>query len=305
MLERIESGVQANRQLVADASHELRTPLAAMRAELDVSLRDRSRTPAEREVLESVRDDVDRMSRTVSDLLMLARADEGKLELVEGVVELDKEVADAARPLRALARAKGVSLFLDGEVTRAGGALGLAADSGSRAAVGADRDSGETVPDQDSGEALDQDSGQTVLDRDSGEALDQDSGQTVLDRDSGEALADGDPQQIRQAITNLIENAIDFTPSGGRVTVTTWRRGDEVGVTVADTGVGIPAEALPKVFDRFYRADPSRSRESGGSGLGLAICREIVTAHGGRIWVQSEEGNGSEFSFALPVNGRE
>ena len=234
MLERIESGVRARRQLVADASHELRTPLAAMRAELDVSLMDRSRTPAEREVLESVREDVDRMTRTVSGLLLLARADEGKLELIEGVVELEREVEGAARPLRAMAEAKGVRLEVDGQPSR----------------------------------------------------------------------TDGDPQRIQQAITNLIENAIEFTPPGGQVTVNTWQRGNEVGVTVADTGAGIPAEAQPHVFDRFYRADPSRSRESGGSGLGLAICREIVTAHGGRVWVQSEEGKGSAFSLALPADGQ-
>jgi len=234
MLERIESGVRARRQLVADASHELRTPLAAMRAELDVSLMDRSRTPAERAVLESVREDVDRMTRTVSGLLLLARADEGKLELIEGVVELEREVEGAARPLRAMAEAKGVRLEVDGQPSR----------------------------------------------------------------------TDGDPQRIQQAITNLIENAIEFTPPGGQVTVNTWQRGNEVGVTVADTGAGIPAEAQPHVFDRFYRADPSRSRESGGSGLGLAICREIVTAHGGRVWVQSEEGKGSAFSLALPADGQ-
>ena len=77
------------------------------------------------------------------------------------------------------------------------------------------------------------------------------------------------------------------------------RRGNEVGVTISDTGPGIPADARERIFDRFYRADPSRSRESGGSGLGLAICHEIVDAHGGRIWVESEEGEGSAFSIAL------
>jgi signal transduction histidine kinase len=83
--------------------------------------------------------------------------------------------------------------------------------------------------------------------------------------------------------------------------VSSWRADAEVGVTVADTGSGIPADASAHVFDRFYRADPSRSRESGGSGLGLAICYEIMAAHGGRIWVRSEQGHGSAFSIALPL----
>ncbi|HEY3187829.1 MAG TPA: ATP-binding protein, partial [Solirubrobacteraceae bacterium] len=96
--------------------------------------------------------------------------------------------------------------------------------------------------------------------------------------------------------------AIKFTPAGGEVKVTTWRHNGEVGFTVADNGRGIPPDARPHVFDRFYRVDHARGREAGGSGLGLAICREVATAHGGRVWVDSEEGKGSEFSLALPLN---
>jgi heavy metal sensor kinase len=229
MLDRLEAGVIAKRQLIADASHELRTPLAAMRVELDVSLRDPRRTADEREVLESVREDVDRMSRTVDNLMTLAYADEGRLELVRDEVELNLALDAAARPLRALAAAKRVQLRIAGEPCR----------------------------------------------------------------------ALGDPQRLRQALANLIENAIKFTPPGGEVTLSSWRRAEEVGVTVRDTGPGIPADERSHVFDRFYRVDRSRSRESGGGGLGLAICREIATAHGGRVWVESEEGKGSAFSMAL------
>jgi signal transduction histidine kinase len=121
-------------------------------------------------------------------------------------------------------------------------------------------------------------------------------------RTSGEpARARGDEQRLQHALANLIENAIKFTPPGGEVTLSSWRRAEEVGVTVSDTGPGIPLHARAHVFDRFYRVDRSRSRESGGSGLGLAICREIATAHGGRVWVESEEGKGSAFSLALPA----
>ena len=115
--------------------------------------------------------------------------------------------------------------------------------------------------------------------------------------------ARADAQRLQQALTNFIENAIKYAHPGGRVSVTAWCAGDEVGVTVADDGPGIPADARTHVFDRFYRVDAARSRESGGSGLGLAICHEIAGAHGGRVWVDSEEGSGSAFSLALPRSG--
>ena len=81
-----------------------------------------------------------------------------------------------------------------------------------------------------------------------------------------------------------------------------WRTDDEVGVTVTDDGPGIPADARAHLFDRFYRVDGARTRAVGGSGLGLAICREIAVAHGGNVWVESEEGRGSSFSLALPAD---
>ena len=115
MLDRLERGVEEKHRLVADASHELRTPLAAMRAELDVSLMDDDLPPAGREVLESTREEVDRMSRIVDNLLTLARVDEGRLELLTTRVDLGEAAIDAAaRPLRPLATAKHVQLELNG-----------------------------------------------------------------------------------------------------------------------------------------------------------------------------------------------
>ena len=114
--------------------------------------------------------------------------------------------------------------------------------------------------------------------------------------------ANADPQRLHQALTNFIENAIKFSGPGGAVTVSAWQRNGEVGVTVKDTGPGIPADARARVFDRFYRADPARGRDGSGSGLGLSICREVADAHGGRVWVESEEGKGSAFSLALPTD---
>ena len=112
--------------------------------------------------------------------------------------------------------------------------------------------------------------------------------------------AHADPQRLHQALTNLIENAIKYADADGWVRVTAWCESDEVGVTVSDDGPGIPTEARTHIFDRFYRVDGARSREGGGSGLGLAICHEIAGAHGGRMWLDSEEGSGSAFSLALP-----
>jgi signal transduction histidine kinase len=122
-----------------------------------------------------------------------------------------------------------------------------------------------------------------------------------LEVDGAAEAATVDPERLRQALTNLIDNAIKYTPVGGVVRVRSWRRGEEAGVTVSDDGPGIPADARDHVFDRFYRVDSARGRDAGGSGLGLAICREIAEAHGGRLWVVSEEGRGSAFTLALPA----
>jgi heavy metal sensor kinase len=121
-----------------------------------------------------------------------------------------------------------------------------------------------------------------------------------LDVEVAPEVARADPQRLHLALTNFIENAIKFAHDGGVVRIETWRDNGEVGVTVRDDGPGIPSADRAHVFDRFYRADPARRREGRGSGLGLAICREIADAHGGRVWVESEEGKGSAFSVALP-----
>lgn len=113
---------------------------------------------------------------------------------------------------------------------------------------------------------------------------------------------EADPQRITQVLHNLLTNAITHTPAGGGVTVgANLEPGEVVAIAVADTGVGIAPEDLPHVFERFYRADSSRSRETGGSGLGLTIARRIVEAHGGTIRVASAVGRGSRFTFTLPV----
>jgi signal transduction histidine kinase len=110
-----------------------------------------------------------------------------------------------------------------------------------------------------------------------------------------------DAQRISQVLHNLVDNAIAHTSKGGSVTVAAKQTAKKVEITVSDTGEGIPAEDLPRVFERFYRVDKSRARSTGGSGLGLTIARRYVEAHGGTISVESEPGKGSRFSFTLPL----
>jgi len=112
----------------------------------------------------------------------------------------------------------------------------------------------------------------------------------------------GDPDWLGQVVTNLIDNAIKYTPSGGSINLILADRGNDVQVKVIDTGIGIPAEDLPRVFERFFRVDRARSRRMGGTGLGLAIVKHVVEAHGGTVGVESQLGKGSTFFFTLPKN---
>ena len=229
MLERLDQGVEARQRLVADASHELRAPLAAMRSELEVSLRHDPLGDPARAVLSSARDEVVRMGRIVDNLLTLARVDEGRLELLTAPQDLRVLAERAARTQRASAAAAGVDIVVEGDA----------------ATVEADRD------------------------------------------------------RVDQVISNLIDNAIRFSPAGGRVRVLLWDDTAEAGIAVCDDGPGVPAEARESIFERFARQDPARGR-SGGAGLGLAICRDIVRAHHGRIWVEARNPRGSAFVVALP-----
>jgi signal transduction histidine kinase len=115
------------------------------------------------------------------------------------------------------------------------------------------------------------------------------------------ALADAD--RIHQVLVNLLDNAVKFAPTGGRVSISFGRAGEQLACTVTDTGLGIPTSEIPYLFERFYRGDPSRARaeDQSGAGLGLAIARAIVEAHGGQIWIESEPGQGACVTFTLPL----
>ena len=99
----------------------------------------------------------------------------------------------------------------------------------------------------------------------------------------------------------LVDNAIKYTPSGGQISLAMSREGEECVLSVTDSGAGISAQELPRIFDRFYRSDKARKAQSSGHGLGLSIARIIVAAHGGRLHVRSKEGVGATFSVRLPI----
>ena len=113
----------------------------------------------------------------------------------------------------------------------------------------------------------------------------------------------GDQMSIEEIVTNLLLNSIKYTPPEGVVTVTAATNTDIITISITDTGIGIPADELPKVFDEFYRASNARATERDGTGLGLSIAKQVIERHGGEIWAQSHLGQGSTFSFTLPIAG--
>jgi signal transduction histidine kinase len=182
------------------------------------------------ESLAAIQVEIERMTRLVGDLLLLARADSGGLPLERKQVELDNMLFEVYRQVRMLEPPAEIELA----------------------------------------------------------AVDQ---ITVL----------GDPDRLKQLFLNLVENAVKYTPPDGSVSLSLSKKEEWAFFEVADTGVGIPPENLPHIFDRFYRVDKSRARAQGGSGLGLSIAKWIAQAHGGTIRVTSQVGEGTTFTVTLPV----
>jgi signal transduction histidine kinase len=123
----------------------------------------------------------------------------------------------------------------------------------------------------------------------------------ATDLAAGADTVRADAEAVRQILTNILDNAARYTPPGGRVTVRTARDDGFVRLEIADTGPGIPSEHLPRLFERFYRVDPARSRELGGTGLGLAIVKHLTEAHGGRAEALSTLGTGTTIRLLLPA----
>jgi heavy metal sensor kinase len=231
-LSRLDAAFEQLRRFTADASHELRTPLTGMRSIGEVALQ-RSLTVQEyREVVASMLEEVDRLTRLVENLLLLTRAEAGRIPLTPTVVDLCELVVSVSESLRVLAEDKDQKLTVE-----------------------------PLAP----------------------------------------VTAACDASILRLGVTNLVYNAITYTPNKGVISVAATRSpaGDAL-IEVQDTGPGIPAAHRERIFDRFYRLDSGRSRETGGIGLGLAIARWAVEANGGRIELESEEGRGSLFRIVLP-----
>jgi len=131
----------------------------------------------------------------------------------------------------------------------------------------------------------------------------QEAGVTLTVQAPANLPLTGDGDRLAQVFTNLLDNALTHTPAGGRITMAAGEEQGTIAVRVADTGKGIPAAELPRIFERFYQVDKSRRRSTGGAGLGLAIVRELVQAHGGTVSVKSIEGMGTEFTVELPKTG--
>lgn len=229
MLARIEELFRAQQRFVADVSHELRSPLTAIRGNVDLLKRGAANDPDEQvQVLDAMDSEVGRMSRLVSDLLLLARSDAG-VPLVKHPLELDTLLLEVYRQAQVMA--KGVRVTLGEE---------------------------------------------------------------------DQAIIEGDRDRLKQVLLNLVDNALKYTPPGGEVSLSLIKQREWVRIAVKDTGMGIAADYLPHLFDRFYRVDKARSRDAGGSGLGLAIAKSVVDAHNGKITVESEPGKGSTFTVWLP-----
>jgi signal transduction histidine kinase len=229
-LERLEQLFHVRQRFLADVSHELRTPLTTIRGNVDLMRRIGEADP---EILDVVQEELERMTRLVGDLMLLARADTGALPIQQQSVELDTLFLDVYRQVRSLDQTINVSL----------------------------------------------------------EEVDQ-------------VMVLGDADRLKQLILNLVENAIKYTPPGGRVMMSLSKENGRSKLVVEDTGIGIPAEDLPHIYDRFYRVDKARTRSQGGSGLGLSIAKWIVEAHQGTIEVESEVGRGTTFTVHLPVLAR-
>ncbi len=229
-LSRLENLFNTQRRFLADISHELRTPLTVIRGNVDLL---RRMGCSDEESLEAIEGEVNRLTRLVGDLLLLAQAESGKLPLDLRLVELDTLLLEVMQQMRILAGEK-VKLHLS--------------------------------------------------------EIDQ-------------VLVCGDRDRLKQVLVNLIGNAIEYTPSGGKVTVGLGKKERQACLTVSDTGPGIPEEDLPHIFERFYRGEKSRqrSRDGKGFGLGLSIAYWIVNNHNGRIEVSSKVGQGTTFCVWLPL----
>lgn len=231
-LARLERSFGQLRRFTADASHELRTPLTALRSVGEVGLRGSRTTEDYREVIGTMLEEADRLSRLADDLLTLARAEAGGKQVIFEPLDLSSLAEEVCERLSVLA---------------------------------------------------------------------EERGQTLESRATSPVVVSGDRPALRQALLNLVDNAIKYSPEASRVIVRVGNGPGGGWVEVRDEGPGIPEEDRERIFERFYRIDGSRSREMGGTGLGLSLVKSIAETHSGRIELESETGRGSVFRLVLPL----
>lgn len=227
---RLDNAVVEMRHLMGGMAHELRTPLAALRGEAELALLHGNSVEELKRVLASQLEEIDKLTRLITQILTVTKAESGLLPLERRPVDLRALLSDLADTLAVLASAKGVTLTFD-----------------------------------------------------CAESL----------------VAMGDAQWLKHAILNIVDNAIKYTPEGGSVSVRGYETGRHVMIEVRDTGIGIPAESLPHIFERFYRVESSRAKDVEGVGLGLNLTKWIVDHHGGEIHVSSKPGAGTAVELQL------
>ena len=271
----IQQAFRRQQEFVADASHELRTPLTVLRSATDLLDRRRQQPLAEQaELFDDVQSEIRRMERLVQDLLTVARSDRGELELMTAEVDLSKLAADVVRRMRPLAASRDVRLSL------------VESPAMARLATG-----GPTT--RSAGVAMARLATGGPTNRSAGVAMARLATGGPTNRSAGVGMVDVDPERIQQVVLILLDNAIKYTPAGGEIEVRVSIDGHAAVLDVADTGPGIAPEHLPRIFDRFYRADKARSRAAGGTGLGLTIGKLLVDAHGGELSLASQPGTGT------------
>ncbi len=270
----VRDSYQQLKQFTADASHELRNPIAVIQTNAQVALSDpHPDIDIQQKQFQVIERLTRRLGRLVDDLLFLARQESGLIALTPASISLEGLLEDVLEEQQVMADERRIALRVE-----------VVEDSFDKSP--SEKNSG----DKRSGKHRSKQS--TLL------AAPPTASSTIL----------GDPGQLTRLFTNLISNAVQYTPDGGTVTVqvspTKHQGHAAVQVTVEDTGVGMDGDALAHVFDRFYRADPSRMRNGEqGTGLGLAIAKVIVDTHRGQIHLDSQPGEGTVVTVVLPQGG--